>query len=165
MEKIKKFIEDRIQTIENSANITDGDIATLYKLVDIKKNLQEVDKEEKEMRYYEGNYEEGNYSRRGRGRERDSRGRFMERGNRGRGNYGHYPMEMLDRMAEGYEGYMDGMEEYNRMGNYGAKDKGLESLEYLLNGFVNFFESLQESMESPEEVEMIKKYARKIKEM
>lgn len=164
MDKIKKFVDDKIQNIENSATINDGDITTIYRLLDIKKNIKEIDKKEEEpMNYFEG------YGRRGRGRERDSRGRYTERDTMsargGRGSYGHYPEEMLDRMMEGYEGYMEGMEEYNRMGNYSAKDKGIEALEYMLNGFVNFFESLQESMESPEEVELIKKYARKIKEM
>ena len=172
MEKIKELVETEVKKIEEKG-ITSQNIDTLDKLISIHKDLENEDywKTEKEgmsMRYrdYEG-YGEGNYGR----RRRDSRGRYMEgRGGRGSypegGNYGHHMPEMYwERMMDGYDGYMDGMDAYRRGGNYGAKDKGIESLEYMLDGLVGFLESIQDNMESPEEVEMIKKYARKIKEL
>lgn len=39
------------------------------------------------------------------------------------------------------------------------------SLEYMLKNVVDFVKMLKEDAESPEEVEMIRKYARKISEM
>ena len=132
------------------------------------------------MRYYEG-YGEGSYGRRG----RDSRGRYTEGGySRGRygergttdgrdrsrgsyGNYGHYmpyPEMYMDRMMEGAEGYMEGMESYRR-GNYGAKGQSVDSLEKMLEGIVAFVEEIQQDPEQQEEKEVVNHYIRKLKEM
>ena len=165
MEKLKKLVKDELTKIEESG-INDTNIEKLDILVDVYKELNKEDMEEEKMRYssYGENYQNrnmgmmrnGNYQR---GRQRDSMGRFKT------GRFGAPDPEMFERMRDGYEGYMDGMMEYSNSGNYGAKDKGLEALEYMLDGFVGFFENLQDTMESPEEIEMIKKYVRKIKEM
>lgn len=117
-----------------------------------------------------GEYNRGNYDREEYGRRRrDSRGRYRESEEYGRRgnfrNYGHYPNEMMDRMADGYEGYMEGMEEFRRGGDYGAKDEGMEALEYMLKSVVDFFEYIQSETDSQEEMELVKKYAKKIKEM
>ncbi len=168
MEKLKKLVKDELTKIEETG-INDSNIEKLDILVDVYKELNK-DMEEKNMRYqgYNGYGNNDNYMARNMnnssssyqgGRSRDSMGRFTGR------RYRTYNPEMFERMRDGYEGYMDGMMEYNQSGNYGAKDKGLEALEYMLDGFVGFFENLQDTMDSPEEVEMIKKYARKIKEM
>lgn len=165
MDKIKELVEQSIKNIEETGIDTDN-VNTLNTLMNIYKNINDNEylKSQKEaltMRY-RNDYNEDFGARR-----RDSRGRYM-RGDRDMDRrYSHHrmPIDYFERMMDGYEGYMDGMEEYNRGGSYGAKDKGLEALEYMLDGFVCFFENLQESMDSPEEVELIKKYARKIKEM
>ena len=163
MEKLKKLVKDELAKIEETG-INDSNIEKLDILVDVYKELNKDMEDDKHMnmRYndYNDNYMArnmgGNYQR---GRSRDSMGRFKT------GRFNAPNPEMFERMRDGYEGYMDGMMEYNNSGNYGAKDKGLEALEYMLDGFVGFFENLQDTMQSPEEVEMIKKYARKIKEM
>lgn len=161
MDKLKQLVKDELTKIEETG-INDSNIEKLDILVDVYKELNK-DMEGNNMRYnaYNDNYMtrnmNGSYQR---GRERDSMGRFKTNN-----RYRTYNPEMFDRMRDGYEGYMDGMMEYSNSGNYGAKDKGLEALEYMLDGFVGFFENLQDTMESPEEIEMIKKYARKIKEM
>lgn len=167
MDKIKGLIEEKIKEIETTG-LDDKNIEKLDTLISIHKDLENEDywKNEKEamkMRYRD--YDES-YGR----RRRDSRGRYME----GRDyndehldrNYGHHMPEMYwERMMDGYDGYMEGMDRYRRGGNYGDHEKSLESLEYLLDGFVGFLETLQENMESPEEIELIKKYARKLKGM
>lgn len=173
MEKIKELVENKLKEIETKGVLDDKTINTLDTLIEIHKGIENEEywkekKEDMKMRYRDyDSYGEGSYGR----RRRDSRGRYMEgRGGRDSysegGNYGHHMPEMYwERMMDGYDGYMDGMEAYRRGGNYGAKDKGIESLEYMLDGLVGFLESIQDNMESPEEVEMIKKYARKIKEL
>lgn len=176
MEKIKELVENKLKEIETKGVLDDKTINTLDTLIEIHKGIENEEywkekKEDMKMRYRDyDSYGEGSYGR----RRRDSRGRYMEgRGGRGGrdsysegGSYGHHMPEMYwERMMDGYDGYMDGMEAYRRGGNYGAKDKGIESLEYMLDGLVGFLESIQDNMESPEEVEMIKKYARKIKEL
>jgi hypothetical protein len=166
MDKIKELVKTEIEGIEEKG-ITNQNLDFLYKLVDIEKDITKIELMKKEMEdlsmrnYGRGNYDREQYGR----RRRDSRGRYMDGGEYGRRKYGHYPEEMLDRMMGGYEEYRDGMEEYNESGNYNAKDKGTEALEYMLESLVVFFEHIQENAENPEEIELIKKYARKIKEM
>lgn len=164
MHKILEMIDRELQCIEDTNELNPQNIEVLGKLVDIKKDIYKIEgmEGEEEMRYYDDNYG---------ARRRDSRGRYMagrggnRGGNRGGGRGGSYGEMYLNRMYDGYEDYMDGMENYRESGNYGEKDKGMEALEYMLEGAVGFFEHLQESAESPEEMELVKKYARKIKEM
>lgn len=172
MEKIKELVENKLKEIETKGILDDKTINTLDTLIEIHKSIENEEywkekKEDMKMRYrdYEG-YGEGSYGR----RRRDSHGRYMD----GRDyndehldrNYGHHMPEMYwERMMDGYDGYMEGRDRYRRGGNYGDHEKSLESLEYLLDGFVGFLETLQENMESPEEIELIKKYARKVKGM
>lgn len=187
-EKLKEKVDEELNNLFE-LGVNEQNVGTIGKLIDIKKDIaqiESIEKGENEMRYYgeyngygarrgrrrsygEGNYNEGygenyneSYSARG-GNRGGNRG--GSRGSSG-GSYGHYPPEMyFDRMMDGYDNYMEGMDRYRRGGNYGDHEKGMESLEYMLEGIVGFFENLQENMESPEEVELIKKYARKIKEM
>ena len=171
MEKIKELVKTEIEGIEEKG-INNQNLDFLYKLVDIEKDITKIELMKKEMEDLSmRNYGRGNYGREQYGREeygrrrRDSRGRYREGGEYGRGNYSHYPEEMLERTMGAYGEYRDGMEEYNESGNYNAKDKGTEALEYMLESLVVFFEHIQENAENPEEMELIKKYARKIKEM
>ena len=169
MDKVKKAIDKEIESIACS-EINQQNVDTLGKLIDMKKDIADSEyydtvREAMEMRYYDDDDMYG-------ARRRDSRGRYMEGrdGMRGsmprRGGYGHHmPMEYFDRMMDGYEDYTEGMERYHRSGNYGDHDTGMESLEYMLDGIVGFVEHLQNNMETPEEVELIKKYVKKIKDM
>ena len=153
MNKILELVEKEIKCIEESEGLNEQQLDALDKLIDIKKDIYEIEgKEEEGMRYYD------RYG----ARRRDSRGRYMEGRSReryGRGN------EYLGRMEDGYEDYTDGMARYREGGNYGDHDKGIEALEYMLESVVDFVEHLQENVESPEEMDLIKKYVRKLKEM
>ena len=154
MDKIKELIEKELKCIEESDGLNEQSLSALDKLIDIKKDIYEIEeKEADEMRYYEGRYG---------ARRRDSRGRYME--GRG-GRYGYRMPDYFGRMQDGYEDYNENIERYRESGNYGDHDKGVEALEYMLESVVEFVEHLQENADSPEEVELIKKYARKIKEM
>lgn len=144
-------------------NGLDGEnIEILGKAVDIHKDLANEEywknKEEvMDMRY--GNYgrdsyREGSLREYGR-RRRDSRGRYMESG-RGQRYRGH---DMIDEMSEHYGNYSEGR------GNYGAKEETMMSLEYMLESMVDFVEMLQQEADSQEEVNLIRKYTKKISEM
>lgn len=103
-----------------------------------------------------GNY--GNYSG---GRSRDSRGRYMGDNTYGRRRYrGH---DYIDNMDEDYTKYQEGKEMVNR-GNYGAKDDTMKSLEYMMESVVGFVEMLKKEA-SPEEMNVIREYSRRISEM
>ena len=161
-EKINKEVENKINSIIKQG-IKPENIENLYKLVDIHKDIANEQYWLKEggqdMRYRYGNdyMREETYNG---GRRRDSRGRYMERGRIGRYR-GH---EVLDDMSEMYGEYQEGREEYGR-GNYGAKSATIKSLEYMMESVVEFIEMLNEEASSPEEMEIIKKYTRKISEM
>ena len=155
IEGLKEKVENGIKNIAENG-IEREELDTLYKLVDIHKDLAneeywEKKKEVIEMRYR--GYDREDYGR----RMRDSRGRYMARG-RGRGNYGNE--EPMEEMYEAYQEYSEGREQY------GHDDKGtMKALEYMLEAGVDFFEKLKEEAGSEQELNMIKHYARKISEM
>ena len=155
IEGLKEKVENGIKNIAENG-IEREELDTLYKLVDIHKDLAneeywEKKKEVMEMRYR--GYDREDYGR----RMRDSRGRYMARG-RGRGNYGNE--EPMEEMYEAYQEYSEGKEEY------GHDDKEtMKALEYMLEAGVDFFEKLKAEAGSEQELNMIKHYARKISEM
>lgn len=146
-EKITEIIEEGIQ-VDN--------INMLGKLVDIHKDLANEEywckKEEVMSMRYRGDYDR--YENYGRGnygaRQRDSRGRYM-----GRGNY--RGEEMIDEMMENYGTYMEGR-------NYGGPETD-KAFDYMLKAAEDFMMHLFEESDSPEKEEKIRRTARKISEM
>lgn len=79
-----------------------------------------------------------------------TRGRYMgDYGRRGRG-YGY-----LDDMAEQYGNYNESRE------NYRGKES-IKSLDYMLKSVCQFMKMLKEDADSPEEMELIREYSRKL---
>lgn len=162
-DKVKELVEKGInKTIEDG--IQTSNLDTLGKLVDIYKDIANIEhwkkEEENDMRYDRRYREYGReqYGRDSYGRRRrDSRGRYMEGGN-------YRGEEMMNDMHEAYRDYSDGREEMN-MGNYGAKDDTMKSLEYMMQSVVQFIEMLEKDANSQEEIEIIKDYTRQISEM
>ncbi len=145
-EQLKKVVEQGIQV---------GNIDFVYKLVDIHKDLANEKywkiKEENYMNYrgYGEGYNEG-YGRR-------YRGEYGRRGVKGTGR-GRYRGE--DAMMEMQENY----EEYNEASEYGAEGGMAKSAEGIMKNIFEIVKELSES-ESPEVMQIIKKYTRKISEM
>lgn len=168
-DKIKRQVEDKINEILDKNGVQSSNVDYLYKLVDIHKDISNEDywnkkKEALNMNYRYGNYEEDypNYGRRG--MPGTGRGNYGRRGVPGTGRGRYRGEDMLEDMHEMYSEYSDGKEEYNR-GNYGAKDDTMRSLDYMLKSVVQFMQMLEEDASSDEEMQLIKKYARKISEM
>lgn len=162
--KINEQLENKIDEILDEG-IQVENINMLGKLVDIHKDLANEEywckKEEvMNMNYRRGNGGYGNYSRGDYGaRGRDSRGRYT----RGRmTDYRGY--DPMDEMQEHYGNYMANREEMD-MGNYGAENGVMKSLEYMLQAAVEFVEKLKEDAGSQEEMELIRKYTRKMSEI
>lgn len=182
-EKLKSVVENKLKQLLET-DIQASNVDYFGKLVDIHKDIEnenywKVKKEVMLMRYNdyggysgggysdggysEGGYSDGSYGRRGvpgsgRGRGRGrSRGRYREGGYSG-------PEEMMERMQEHYGAYSESSEAFGR-GNYGAKEDTLKSLDYMLKSVCQFMEMLEEDASSEEEVQLIKKYAKKIGEM
>lgn len=155
-EEVSEKVEEKIKTIIEMG-ITPDNVEALGELVDIHKDLcnekyWKKKEEVMDMRYRgydeygEGGYGEGGYGRRG----RDSRGRYMGR----RMQEGE---EMLEEMKEHYGNYSEG-------GRYGGPEKD-KAFDYMLQSAEEFFTHLMHEAEHPEQMEKIKRTARKISEM
>lgn len=144
-DKLKQEIHNLKVIIANDGIESGNNLENLYKLVDIEKDLCEIEKGGTEMRYED--YGREDYGR----RRRDSRGRYM----------GH---EHLDRMHDEYNRYEEGREQYNR-GDYNAKEDSIKSLEYMLESAVDLVKMLYDKAQSQEEINIIRKYTKKMSEM
>ena len=156
---IKRIMEQGVQT---------NNIDFLYKMIDVKKDIAEIEKEEQEM--MDGNY--GNYDNYGEydrsyggGRRRDSRGRYMEgssygrRGVPGSGRGRYRGEEMMDEMMYHYGNYNEGREQY------GADEETMKSFKYMLKSFKDYYKHLKDEASSQQEVKMLEDVAREISEM
>lgn len=168
MQSLKELVEAELKDIVNTG-IQQENLDNLDKLIDIHKDIENEEywKEKKEvyrMRYYDENRYGDNrygddyrmdhsYGRRGRpmNAPRDSRGRY-------RG-----PEEKMHEMMEHYGDYTVASDAANR-GNYGAEEDSMKSLDSMLRCVVIFMDMLEENADSQEEVQMIKKYRKKISE-
>jgi hypothetical protein len=173
IEKVTEEVDKSITRIMQQG-VQTNNVDFLYKMIDIKKDIAEIKKEEQEMMYGNyvnygrdsyGEYSEGSYNG---GRRRDSRGRYME-GSRynesgrysERGKDSKYRgHEMIDEMDEYYGNYMEEKE----YGNYGGAET-MKSLEYMLESVVDFIAMLKKEATNQEEINLIKKYTKKINEM
>lgn len=163
-ERLKDLVGQEISNMTQEG-LQMHDVDILGKLVDIHKDLSneeywKVKEEALEMRYNDGNY--GNYGNYG-----NDYGNYGRRGvpgsGRGRGRGRYRGNDMMEEMQETYQDYMEGKEAYGR-GNYRAKDDTMKSLECMMEAVVDFVGMLENEANSQEEVELIKKYARKIGE-
>ena len=130
-------INEQIKELSNMG-IQAGNIEYFYKLLKSKERVNE-------MRYRDYN-DYGRYNDRYGARRRDSRGRYM-----GEEHFGE--------MREHYGNYRDSRE------RYGANNETMKSLEYMLESLVDFVEMLERDADSQEEMELIRKYTRKLSDM
>lgn len=160
-EKVCEKVETKINEILNEG-IKKENVDYLYKLVDIHKDIKNEDywKEKIDM-YNDGNYgryNELSYGRRGvKGTGRYSR----YRGGRGSGRY--RGEEAIDEMYMNYGEYNEANQSYNE-GQYGAEKGMRESAEGIMESIIEIVEELKDTG-SPEVMQVIKKYSRKISEM
>ena len=161
-DKVKEEIDKSIKRIMEQG-VQTNNIDFLYKMIDVKKDIAEIEKEEQEMMYGNyGEYGEGNYNG---GRRRDSRGRFMESGSYGRrgvkgtGRGRYRGEEMMDEMMYHYGNYNEGREQY------GADEETMKSFKYMLKSFKDYYKHLKNEASSQQEVQMLEDVAREISEM
>ena len=165
VDKIKELVAKELEQFSNT-ELNGDELDVLYKLVDIHKDLENIDywnvkKEAIKMRYNNyGDYSEGGYSE----------GRYSNYGRRGvpgtgRGRYrGHDDgEEMLENMKESYSAYSESRS-YDR-GNYGAEQESMEALEDTMRLFTEFAQKMIQEVDSPEAKQIIRKHLRKISQM
>lgn len=163
-DKIKSLIVKELEEFSDEEELDDKDLDILYKLVDIDKDLENIDywkvkKEVMKMRYNnyggysDGGYSEGNYGRRG-------------VPGTGRGRYRGYSEgeEMLEDMKESYGAYSESRNAYSR-GNYGAGQESMKALEDTMELFTEFTQKMIQEVDSPEAKQIVRKYLRRISQM
>ena len=170
IDKVTEEVDKSITRIMQQG-VQTNNVDFLYKMIDIKKDIAEIKKEEQEMMYGNygnygrdsyGEYSEGSYSG---GRRRDSRGRYMEggsygrRGVKGTGRGRYRGEEMMDEMAYHYGNYNEGREQY------GADEETMKSFKYMLKSFKDYYKHLKDEASSQQEVKMLEDVAREISEM
>lgn len=148
-ESIKSEVEKILGDISNEG-INRDNVDYVFKLVDIHKDLeQEQYWEVKKMYYrdsrrYDYDRDDMSYGR----RTRDRRGRYK----------GH---DMIDEMSDYYGRYME-----TRDGrSYGGREDSIKSLDYMMASVYDFVCMLEQDAKSDEEMDIIRKYARKISEL
>ena len=94
-------------------------------------------------RDYDYDYDDMSY---GRGRSRDRRGRYMKSG------------RAMDDMYNIYD-------RYDESRSYGDRGETTKSLEYMMQSAYDFICMLEEEANTDEEMDIIRKYARKISEL
>ena len=168
MNKLKEQIKKELTEIEEKG-INASNLELIEKLVDIYKDLGEIEKTDKggqEMqeygRYREGGgygaYREGGYNARGGG---GGGGGYREGGyNEGYGRRYSRMRDHMDRMMDGVDQYEYGKERYMHGGDDSRVIEGLEKIMYAVCMFV---ESAMDFAESPQEKELIRKHIQKIK--
>lgn len=163
-DKIKALVVKELEQFSDT-ELDDNDLDVLYKLVDIDKDLENMDywkvkKEVMEMRYNDyGDYSEGGYGNYGRrGVPGSGRGRSRSYGGHDEGE------EMLEDMRESYSAYSESRNAYNR-GNYGAGQESMKALEDTMELFTEFTQKMIQEVDSPEAKQIIRKHLRRISQM
>ena len=162
-DEIKDIVIRELKKFSNTTELNGDTLDVLYKLVDIDKDLENIDywnvkKEVMKMRYNDnyGDYSEGGY------------GNYGRRGvpGTGRGRYREYSEgeEMLENMKESYGAYSESRNAYSR-GNYNAGEDSMEALEDTMRLFTEFAQKMIQEVDSPEAKQIIKKHLRKISQM
>lgn len=163
-EVVKKVCEQVVESMESISEegVHVGNVDYLGKLIDIKKDIANMDYWKAKEDYMRTNYGRSSYGRDEYGaRSRDSRGRFMNSG-----YVTNYRGErIMDDMYNNYQAYSEGRN-YGR-GNYGGGDKenNLENLSYMLQSVVEFMGMLKQEAGSEEEVDLIRRYAQTLSDM
>ena len=171
--KLEELVSKELEQISEKG-LTSANLDTAFKLIDILKDIKEVEESEQElkggneMKYYErgGNY--GSMYPMNFERPRMYGGDMgygnYERG--GSGRYQHYSPDMsrfyekIDRMVDFLEEYYMGKGRYHDGAHPGHMVEGLEKTMYAVCTLV---ESLMDTAETPEEKEVIRKHIQKIK--
>ena len=180
MENIKKELKE-----VGEKGLTNANLESTSKLVDMLKDLKEIQGEGKEE-YHRGGYGMNDYRMGGYGtmdgygnRGYDARGYnesgygarsymgdkeydYVIRGSRGYNGSDSRMRDHISRISDGAEMYEYGRDRYQHGGSTERMEEGLEKLMYALCMFV---ESTMEFAQSPKEKEIIRKHVQKLRAM
>lgn len=150
-EKIKEQLKEIKKGILEEGIQNNNNLEHIYKIVDIEKDLCEIEEAKDKMRYgrYGNSYGRDAYGEYNEGygaRRRDSRGRYMERGYDAK----YRGEEPLDEMHEQYGRYMENRE------RYGAGEETDRSFHYMVKALEDFIQVLHQEAETPEQKQQLR---------
>lgn len=177
MEKLCKIIEQELDKIAEKG-LTTSNLETVYKLVDMYKDLKNTEYWDQKGEYYEYVLSEmqGGYSHDGyamdedeysmRGRKRDRMGRYSrndgmmhdDRMRRG-GRRDYFMNAGRDTM---YDRYMDSKMSYRSDKSMDSKQKLMDSLEDYMDDFTEKIKEMSRDADTAEERELINKFMTKL---
>lgn len=180
MEKLCGLIEDELRKVADKG-ITTANLDNVYKLVDMMKDLKNMDYWETKGEYYDSMMgESGGYSRDGgydsgysECRRRDSMGRYSRNdgssyGNgtsyRGYSRNGGYSRNSEPDM-ERYDRYMSSKSSYRSSKSPECKQRMMDMLEDYMDDFTHKMEELARDSDCAEEKETIMRYLRKLQDI
>ena len=181
LQKLTELVEKELRAVEEKG-LTTANLESTYKLVDILKDIKEIESEQKEMMggqyqmpympYMEGGSGRGydrydGYMPRPYGNDGYSRP-YMEGGDhrqngRGGNQYGGYDPRMrehLNRIYEGAEMYEYGRDRYQHGDSEQRVTDGLEKMMYAICSFI---QSTMEFAQTPQEKEIIRNHMQKLR--
>lgn len=141
-------IEKQLEVIK-SQKVQQGNIDYLGKLIDVSKDLKNIEYWKEKIEMYRGNY--GNYG---------NFDNYRESGNYGARGY--------DSKYRGEEKLGEVYNEYGRYMNarsYGDANESDRSFHYMVKSLEDFARTIFEEAQTPEQKQMIKETARRIAEM
>jgi Zn-dependent M32 family carboxypeptidase len=143
MTKLNEQVEQKIEQILNE-KINASNLEDLYKVIDIYKDIKEV-----ECMNYSGNY--GNYGNYGNSYGRPGYDSYGRRGVDMKYRGGEY----LDRMAGEYGRYSESY------GRYGASQETDKSFHYMVEALKDFIKVLYEEANTPQQKQMLQEAIQK----
>lgn len=174
--KLMQNIKDELDKIAEKG-LNTGNLETAYKLIDMLKDMENIEYWKCKEGYYEAvlSEMEGEYSREGysQARKRDSMGRYSRnydndnsyRGTNGK-HYvrGHY--SRLNGMGEDtYSNYMDKKNSYRSGKNTDCKQRMLAALEEHMDSLSSELEEMSRDADCREEKETLGRYIRKLQDI
>lgn len=168
MEKLLRNVKKELQHIAEEG-LNNANLETAYKLVDIAKDIGEIEEQEQKMQMkdygmYRDKYnrydeypERDRYRDRYSGRDYSDYGRHMPGGRVFRGD--DRLNRMIERFLESSEMYDYGRDRYRGGGNEEQMHEGLENMMYAICTLV---EELLECAETPKEKDIIHKHLKKL---
>lgn len=166
-EKIKEQLKELKKGILEEGIQNNNNLEHIYKIVDIEKDLCEIEEAKNKMRY--GRYDGYNnsYGRDSYGYGRGSYGNYGEYGEYGRGSYGRRGRDSkyrgddsLNEMHEQYGRYNENRE------RYGAADQETDkSFHYMVKALEDFIQVLYEEAETQEQKQQLMQTLQKSMQM
>lgn len=152
-EKIKEQLKEITNGILEEGIQNNNNLEHIYKIVDIEKDLCEIEEAKEKMRYgrYEGSYGRDSY---GRGSYNNYNENYNEYGRERYGRRGYDTKyrgeESLNEMYDQYDRYMENRE------RYGASEETDKSFHYMLEAYKDFTKVLFEEAQTPQQKQMLR---------